>query len=180
MGESEEEYIERLEVLLQRLAAKGITIHPKKCSFGLTQVEYTGHLLDSTGLSFSEKKREKVVDFRQPATQKELRAFLGLANYFRNHIKHHSTLVHPLQEMVKNYKPRQPIKWSQELLTVFQKVKDAINACPKLYFLNDISPTYLHTDASDYGVGGFLFQVVDGVDYPTVFLSATFTQEQKN
>ena len=179
-GNSEEEYLQCLEILLERLASKNITIHPKKCSFGLREVEYTGHLLDESGLSFSTKKKEQVVDFRQPSNQKELRSFLGLANYFRNHIRNHSTLVHPLQEMVKNYKPRQPVKWTSETLKVFQDVKDAINSCPKLYFLDDHSPIYLHTDASDYGVGGYLFQVVNGVEHPIVFLSTTFKQEQKN
>ena len=89
-------------------------------------------------------------------------------------------MVRPLQEMVKNYKPRQPVKWTAETLKVFQDVKNAINACPKLYFLDDHSPIYLHTDASDYGVGGYLFQIVNGVEHPIVFLSNTFKQEQKN
>ena len=80
--------------------------------------------------------------------------------------------------MVKNYKPKQPVKWTSETLKVFQDIKDAINACPKLYFLDDHSPIYLHTDASDYGVGGYLFQIVNGVEYPIVFLSNTFKQEQ--
>ena len=39
-GESEEEYLQRLETLLERLSSKGITINPKKCSLGLEQIEY--------------------------------------------------------------------------------------------------------------------------------------------
>ena len=35
-----------------------------------------------------------------------------------------------------------------------------------MHFLSDTEPITLHTDASDYCVGGFLFQTVDGKDQP--------------
>ena len=38
-------------------------------------------------------------------------------------------------------------------------------------FLSYTAPITLHTDASDYGVGGYLFQTVDGVDQPVAFVS---------
>ena len=33
-----------------------------------------------------------------------------------------------------------------------------------MHFISDTAPITLHTDASDYGAGGYLFQIVDGVD----------------
>jgi hypothetical protein len=38
----------------------------------------------------------------------------------------------------------------------------AVAKCTTMHFLNDTDPIFLHTDASDYGIGGYLFQVVDG------------------
>ena len=92
-GQNEEEFLHRLDIILQRFSSVGLTINPKKCSLGLQQVEYTGHVVDSSGLSFSTEKKAKVVDFVKPRTQKELKSFLGLANYFRNHIQNHSLVV---------------------------------------------------------------------------------------
>ena len=37
---------------------------------------------------------------------------------------------------------------------------------------------FLHTDASDYGIGAYLFQVKDGVEYPIQFLSKAFDSTQ--
>jgi len=178
-GATEEEYLQRLEILLDRLSNKGITINPKKCSLGLEQIEYTGHVLDKYGISFSQKKKVQIVNFTQPETQRDLKSFLGLANYFRNHIRNHSLLVHPLHEMIKNYKPRSKLIWNSKLISAFERVKKAINDCPKLHFIDDTSPVYLHTDASDYGVGAYLFQVINGIEYPIMFLSQTFKAEQK-
>jgi len=80
--------------------------------------------------------------------------------------------------MVKHYKPKQRLTWSQETKVVLNDIEEAINACPKLYYLDDISPVYLQTDASAYGVGAYLFQVVNDVDHPIMFLSKTFNNEQ--
>ena len=38
-------------------------------------------------------------------------------------------------------------------------------------FMSDTAPIKLHTDASDYGVGGYLLQAVDGIDQPVAFVS---------
>jgi len=45
--------------------------------------------------------------------------------------------------MVKNYKPKQRLTWSQETKEAYNDIKEAINACPKLFYLDDISPVYL-------------------------------------
>ena len=53
-----------------------------------------------------------------------------------------------------------------------------MHECPKLFFLDDVSPIYLHTDASQYGMGAYLFQVREegGVnrEVPIRFLSKSF------
>ena len=89
-GQSEDEYLQHLEMILERLSSKNIIINPKKCSFGLEEIEYTGHVLDQTGLSFSARKKSQIVDFIPPETQKDLKSYLGLAYFFRDHIRNHS------------------------------------------------------------------------------------------
>ena len=44
--------------------------------------------------------------------------------------------------------------------------------------MSDTAPTTLHTDASDYGVGGYLFQTVDGKDQPVAFVSKSLNKSQ--
>ena len=45
-------------------------------------------------------------------------------------------------------------------------------------FMSDIAPITLHTDDSDYGVGGYLFQTVDGIDQPVAFVSKSLNKSQ--
>ena len=42
------------------------------------------------------------------------------------------------------------------------------------------SPVYLETDASDYGIGAYLYQMVDGVQHPIGFLSQAFNKRMLN
>ena len=35
--------------------------------------------------------------------------------------------------------------------------------CQQLFFMNENAPITLQTDASDYEIGGYLFQTVDGM-----------------
>jgi hypothetical protein len=142
----------------------------------MPQIEYTGHLLTEDGLSFSDKKIDKVINFKQ---QKELRSFLGLTNYFRQHIQNYSTMVRPLLDVVKVYKPRQIVKWNDTTLHAFELIKSAINACPHLYFLQDDLPIYLHTDASDYGVGAYLYQIKGDIAFPNRILVEHFLRRAK-
>ncbi len=77
-----------------------ITLNPKKCYFGLAEVEFVGHVLKTDGICFSTEKRIKVLDFALPAKQKQLKSFLGLVNYFRDHVQGLSHKVKPLNEIM--------------------------------------------------------------------------------
>jgi hypothetical protein len=36
----------------------------------------------------------------------------------------------------------------------------------------------VYTDASDYGIGGYLFQIIDGVEVPVAFMSKSLTEAE--
>ena len=47
-----------------------------------------------------------------------------------------------------------------------------------MHFMSDTAPITLHTDASDYGEGGCLFQTVDGKDQHVAFVSKSLNKSQ--
>ena len=71
------------------------------------------------------------------------------------------------------------IVWTDATIAAFEKVKEAVTFCQKLFFLDDSSPIVLSTDASDYGIGAFLAQIVNGVIYPIMFVSASLSKVQQ-
>ena len=129
---------------------------PEKCSFGLPEIEFVGHTLDREGLHFTRAKLDKVLQIPLPATSKQLKSFLGVTIFFSDHIQGYTDLAKPLHNMIHDYDARRKLKWTPELEEVFYAVRDAVNKCPKVFFVDPGLPVYVATDASDYGVGATL------------------------
>ena len=81
-GGSDEEFLGNLHEVLVRFDKYKLTLSPKKFVFGKSEIDYVGRLVDQYGLSFSKKKRKQVFEIGLPQTQRDMKKFLGLANYF--------------------------------------------------------------------------------------------------
>lgn len=171
-GKNDDEFLSNLEAVFTRLRKHKVTLNPKKCRFGLASVEYVGHVVTADGISFSEEKREKVLDFPLPRTQKELQAFLGLINYFREHVPNMTELEKPLRELMDtSAKKNFTLTWNQRAEEQYYAAQDIVSRCPKLFFVNEHATIVVMTDASDYGVGAYIYQIIDGKEYPIIFFS---------
>lgn len=181
-------YLKRLRQVFLRFREKKITLNPDKCSLGKPQVEFVGHTIDHDGLHFTRDKLDSVLNFPRPETKRQIKSFVGLANYFRDHIKNHSIRAQPLQDLVNGYDKKQArhrIKWTDEANAAFEDLRDAIDQCPKLWFLNDYSEIFLQTDASDYGIGAYLYQLVEqedgeSIEMPIGFISKSIASEHQS
>ena len=70
-----------------------------------------------------------------------------------------------------DYDKTRRVVWTPESTAAFHETKLAISKCTTMHFMSDTAPITLHADASDYGVGVYLFQTVDGIDQPVAFVS---------
>ena len=179
-AKTKEELSENLKIVLNRLKKFGLTVNPDKVKINMNEVEYVGHLIDDYGVSFTQEKRDKVLDFRLPVKEKELKQFLGLISQFRDHVPNFAELSAPLYDMMPNYKRNSSklLDWTSELKSVYYKLQDATANCCKLYFIDDNAPVFLHTDASNYGIGGYLYQVIDDIRVPIQFVSRKLNKRE--
>jgi hypothetical protein len=88
------ELINNFRKVLERFDEKNIFINPDKCKFGLQEVTYVGHTINGDGIHFSRERLEGIMEIKVPMTQKLLKSFLGLANYFRKHVRDFSIITH--------------------------------------------------------------------------------------
>jgi hypothetical protein len=65
-AQTEDEFCTNLILILQRCKKYNIKLNPKKCKFGLTEVEYVGHTVNEQGLHFTRSKLDSVLDFTLP------------------------------------------------------------------------------------------------------------------
>ena len=157
-GSTEDDYLTRLEQVFQRFEEKNIILNPDKTKLGLDEVEYVGHLVSAEGIRFTDDKLANVLNFPKPEKEKELKQFIGLVNYFRNHLRNLSSVMAPLQDMLLGYQKNssKSLRWTPQTESAYDEVMGLLRNCPMLYFMDDTSPIHLFTDASERGYGGYV------------------------
>jgi hypothetical protein len=81
--------------------------------------------------------------------------------------------------MERNSREHKVLQWTQERKDQFERIKSIVKALPQLYFLNDHDPVRVYTDASEYSVGDYVCQVVDGKEKPIGFMSKTLKRAER-
>ena len=184
-AKNEEEYIANLRKLFERLRAKNVKINPAKTALGLSEVEFVGHTLTQHGIKFSDKKRHEILNVEIPNTQRQMKHFVGLAQYYSKSVPDFVRWTAPFHLMTRNYTPAAEIIWTEDLRKQFKEFQTALFNMPSRWFQDSISPVFLHTDASKYGIGGYLYQLhtdpVTGIKSERVieFISKALTPQQK-
>ena len=173
-----EEHLDNVKQVLQRLEQYGIRARKTKCAFMCAAVEYLGHRVDSKGLHTLESKVTAVMDAPHPCDVQELHSFLGLVHYYGKFLQNLSTLLHPLNQLLKQ---GSKWHWSKECDKAFTKAKHCLVTAPVLAHYNPNLPIRLAADASAYGIGAVISHVFpDGTERPVAFASRTLTATERN
>ena len=98
-----EEYLYHLAQVFDRLREANLRLKPSKCSFGRQEVNYLGHVISANGILPDPSKIELVRNFPQPKTVRQVRSFLGLANYYRRFVQDFSKIASPLHDLTKKH-----------------------------------------------------------------------------
>ncbi|KAL0161744.1 hypothetical protein M9458_045469, partial [Cirrhinus mrigala] len=150
------EHIQHVRKVLQRLIQYQLYAKLEKCEFHRTSTSFLGYIISPEGVAMDEKKVEAVLKWPQPRTLKELRRFLGFANFYRRFIRNFSSVAAPLTSMTKRQTTR--LTWSQEALQAFDELRVRFTSAPILRHPDPNKPFIVEVDASSTGVGAILSQ----------------------
>jgi hypothetical protein len=95
-SKSAEEHVERLKNVLQRFDKANLQLQPEKCVFAQPQVQYLGFVLSDKGVPASPDKVKAVREYPVPKNVKDVRAFLGLASFYRRLVRGFAETAKPL------------------------------------------------------------------------------------
>ena len=99
-GKSEEQHLANLERVLKQLEVSDMRLKHDKCCFKMPEVTYLGHRIDKEGLHPTEAKTKAILQAPTPKNLTELRAFLGLLNYYGKFLPNLSTVLAPLHKLL--------------------------------------------------------------------------------
>lgn len=147
-------------MVFQQLQVHDWKIKLTKCEFAQQSIAYLGHIISRTGASTDPQKIAAIVNWPAPSSVKELRAFLGLAGYYRKFVRHFGIIAKSLTELLRK---NSLFRWTPDLEQSFQALKHELSTAPVLVMPNFAKPFSIETDASGHGI------VQDG--HPLAFLS---------
>jgi len=116
------------------------------------------------GVHVDQEKVMAIKDWPTPRNVSELRSFHGLASFYRRFVSNFSTIVAPLNELVKK---EVDFKWSIDQTKAFETLKDKLIKAPLLVLPNFSKTFEIEFDASSVGIGAVLLQE----DHPIAYFS---------
>lgn len=151
-------HLDHLGQVLGRLREANMTCNIEKCNFLQVEVKLLGHVVSTKGIQMDPDKTKAIQDFPVPKTVKQVRAFLGLINYFRRFIMKYGEETKPLCELL-----RKDVKWrwTQVESDCFERVKRLFLETVMLIHPDPLKTYYLQTDSSAIGISGCVYQLSD-------------------
>ena len=164
---------QHLQQVLTRLQDYGVQINADKSELGVASLTFLGHTVTTAGIAPLHSKCEAIQQFPKPFTQRRLKEFLGMVNYYNRFIPHCSLLLKPLHAMCKPCKRGQSVAltWTQDTDAAFLAAKKALSDAALLSFPVPDAEISIATDASGDGTGAVLQQLVNDAWKPLAFFS---------
>jgi hypothetical protein len=166
--------------VLQCLEEHNLYLWPEKCEFEQSHVDYLRLVISPGNVSMDLVKVQAVRDWTPPTKLKEVRSFIGFANFYRCFIKDFSKICWPLHDLTKK---DVPFVWGPTQQVAFKTLKAAFTSKPVLAIWSPNCPTRIKVDASGYATGGVISQKCDNLNslwHPIAFRSAFFKEAERN
>lgn len=203
---TEEEALNRLQVVFGKLRDNNLKLSPKKCHLLMRSVRFLGHVVDQSGVAVDPNKVDVICkmpkealmeeDGRTPSV-KRLKSFLGMVFFYQSFIPGCSATAKPLFALTAGQKRRGRTgrsgggagmyrkltaeDWTPECEKAFRKLKTDLLNCAVLAHPDFSRPFILSVDASLDGLGAVLSQLPVGEDKarPIAFASKTLSKSQQ-
>jgi len=115
--EIEEGHDELVEEVLRRLEENNLYVKPEKCAWKVQKVNFLGVVMGQRKIEMEKDKVAGVLNWSTPKTVRDVRKFLGLANYYRRFVKDFAKLAKPLNDLTRK---KEKWKWRNEQQKAFE------------------------------------------------------------
>jgi hypothetical protein len=174
-----ESHLQMIQDVFQRVRDAGLTIRPSKCMVGFKNIGFIGHMVGNGVLQMEEDKVERIRQAEIPKTKRQVRAFLGLAGYYRKFIPSFAEVASPLTDLTKKGHPNN-VTWGDPQNKAFRNLKEQLTKAPILRLPDFNREFVIQADASNVGIGVALLQHYDDGLFPVAFASKKLQQRERN
>ncbi len=170
MSENWRVHLVHLGRVFECLRKAGLTCKSNKCEFGKAKLEFLGHVVGDGVLSVPEARVLALRDHPRPKTKKQLRAFLGVVNFYRRFIRGFHQWSYLLTPCTSKSAPAM-VGWTSLMLDAFDQLKVKLCNHVCLCIPCDSDMFILVTDASSSDVGAVLLVLRECALRPAAYFS---------
>lgn len=149
----------KVEIILDRCIERNVFLKFSKTWLGFDHAKFFGYICKYGCYELSQDRKDAIMAVEFPKNTKQMQSFLGAALFFKDFIPHYSTLVAPLNDMIKLSFNWDDSTWSEDYRKIFEQVKSGLQEATAVFYPDYNLEWILRTDASQYGVGAVLLQV---------------------
>jgi len=99
--EMEEGHDKIIEEVLRRLEENDLYVKPEKCVWKVKKIGFLGVVIGPSRIEIEKEKVDGVLSWPEPRNTKDIRKFLGLANYYRRFIKDFAQVARPMNVLTR-------------------------------------------------------------------------------
>jgi len=176
--ETEKGHNEIVEKVLRRLEENDLYIKPEKCVWKVRKIGFLGVVIGPSRIEIEKEKVDRVLSWPEPRNVKDVRKFLGLANYYRRFIKDFAQVARPM-----NVLTRKDVKWQWgvEQQKAFDELKRVFTTKPVLVVPDLDKEFRVEANMSNYTTGGVLsMKCSDEMWRPVAFISKSLSNTERN
>ncbi|GBG79371.1 hypothetical protein CBR_g29519 [Chara braunii] len=148
-------HAQHIEWTLSALRDAGFKIALEKSEFFLSEISFLGYVVTRGGLRPDSRKVAAVKEAPVPTSLTQVRAFLGLASYYRRFIKGFAAIARPLTNLLRK---DQPLSWDAECQQAFATLKNALAMASILIRPDPLKQFILITDWQPEAIFAILAQ----------------------
>ena len=151
---------------------------PEKCLWKARKVPFLGVVMGEGKVEIEEKKVEGVLKWPTPQCVRDVRKFLGLANYYRHFVKDFSKVALPMNKLTRK---DEKWKWGKEQERAFKQLKN-IFTTRLVLAMPDLDKEFrIKADASNFTTGGVLsVKCEDNLWKLIAFISKSLNEIEQN
>ena len=168
---------------MQILDENGIHLNRDKCHWWKKEVKFLGWIIKNGEIHVDPHRIENIRDFPLPKTTTQLRAFLGLVNQILPAVPRLAHELSPITDLLKG-RPRKSasIPWNETAHIAFENAKALCQNPSNLSSFDPALETYLYTDWSTIGIGGWVGQKRpdETEPHPIAFYSKKLKKSERN
>ena len=176
--ETEKGHNDIVEEVLRRLEKNDLYIKPEKCIWKVRKIEFLEVVIGPNRIEMVKEKVDSILSWPEPKNVRDVRKFLGFANYYRRFIKNFTQVARLI-----NMFTQKDVKWQwgAEQQKAFNELKQVFTMKLVLAALDLDKEFRVEADASNYATGGvLLMKYSDELWRLVAFISKSLSDTERN